>query len=101
MRSGFRWGHGLAAMLSVAVADRCGQRVTGVAFQNYLPRRMTELVEQETIFEQIPHVINEYLYKDADGQVKSVTDARAKAILDTRWKHEIGPYLTVRPWLYR
>ena len=31
--------------------------IFGVALQNYIPRRMTELVTRETIFEQIPTVI--------------------------------------------
>ena len=31
--------------------------IFGVALQNYIPRRMTELVPHETIYEQIPTVI--------------------------------------------
>jgi len=46
--------------------------VLGVAFQNYIPRRMTELVPRETIYEQIPTVIRR-LRIEADERVEFLT----------------------------
>src|SRR5580658_740679 len=42
--SGFRWGNGLAAVLMWLFAIVVLSGILGVALQNYLPRRMTELV---------------------------------------------------------
>jgi hypothetical protein len=44
----------------------------GVALQNYIPRRMTELVTRETIYEQIPTVIRD-LRSEADERVEFIT----------------------------
>ena len=51
MHAGFRWGHGLAAVLMSLFAVIVASGIFGVALQNYIPRRMTELVARETIFE--------------------------------------------------
>ena len=72
MHSGFRWGHGLAAVLMWIFAAIVASGLFGVALQNYIPRRMTELVTRETIFEQIPTVIRG-LRIEADERVEFVT----------------------------
>ncbi len=72
MHSGFRWGHGLAAammwMFSVIVVSG----LFGVGLQNYIPRRMTELVKCETVFEEIPTVVNGLCF-EADERVEFIT----------------------------
>ena len=72
MHSGFRWGHGLAAVMMWMFAAIVASGIWGVALQNYIPRRMTELVTRETIFEQIPTVIRG-LRTEADERVEFVT----------------------------
>jgi hypothetical protein len=70
--SGFHWGQGLAAVLMWIFAVILVSGVFGVAMQNYIPRRMTELVPHETIYEQIPTVIRG-LRIEADERVEFVT----------------------------
>jgi hypothetical protein len=72
MHSGFRWGHGLAALLMWMFAVILASGIFGVAMQNAIPRRMTELVTHETIFEQIPTVIAG-LRVEADERVEFIT----------------------------
>jgi hypothetical protein len=72
MHSGFRWGHGLAAAMMWIFAVIVGSGIFGIALQNYIPRRMTELITRETIFEQIPAVIDG-LRVEADERVEFVT----------------------------
>ena len=70
--AGFRWGHGLAAILMWLFAVILVSGLFGVAMQNYIPRRMTELVPRETIYEQIPTIIRG-LRGEADERVEFVT----------------------------
>ena len=70
--SGFHWGQGLAGVLMWIFAVILVSGVFGVAMQNYIPRRMTELVPHETIYEQIPTVIRG-LRIEADERVEFVT----------------------------
>jgi len=72
LHSGFRWGHGLASALMWIFAIIVASGIFGVVLQNYIPRRMTELVTRETIFEQIPTVIRG-LRIEADERVEFVT----------------------------
>jgi len=72
MHSGFRWGHGLAAVLMWIFLTIVLSGVFGVGLQNYIPRRMTELVSRETIFEEIPTVIRG-LRIEADERVEFIT----------------------------
>src|SRR5205085_4437856 len=50
LHSGFHWGHGLGALLMWLFTVILVSGIFGVALQNYIPRRMTELVTRETIF---------------------------------------------------
>jgi hypothetical protein len=70
--SGFHWGQGLAALLMWIFAVILVSGIFGVAMQNYIPRRMTELVPRETIYEQIPTVIRG-LRMEADERAEFVT----------------------------
>ena len=72
MHSGFRWGSGLAAALMWMFLVIVVSGVYGVALQNYIPRRMTELVPHETLYEQIPTVIRR-LRIEADERVEFIT----------------------------
>src|SRR5437773_3121849 len=71
LHSGFHWGHGLAAVLMCLFTVILVSGIFGVALQNYIPRRMTELVTRETIFEQIPTVIRG-LRVEADERVEFI-----------------------------
>jgi hypothetical protein len=70
--AGFRWGHGIAALLMWLLLIITLSGVWGVVLQHYLPRRMTELIPRETVYEQIPLVIR-HLRQDADERVQYVT----------------------------
>jgi hypothetical protein len=72
MHTGFHFGHGLAAALMTLLAVIVASGIFGVALQNYVPRRMTELVTRETIFEQIPTVV-QGLRLEADERVEFIT----------------------------
>jgi hypothetical protein len=72
LHSGFRWGHGLAGALMWMFAVILVSGVFGVALQNWIPRRMTELVPRETIFAQIPTVIRG-LRIEGDERVEFIT----------------------------
>jgi hypothetical protein len=70
--AGFRWGEGLAAALMWIFAIVTASGVFGIVLQNYLPKRMTELVSRETIYEQIPTVVDQ-LRREADERVEFLT----------------------------
>jgi hypothetical protein len=72
MHTGFRWGLGLSMAMMWLFAIILASGIFGVALQNYIPRRMTELVPHETIFEQIPIVIRG-LRVEADERVEFIT----------------------------
>lgn len=72
MHSGFHWGHGLSAAMMWIFAAIAASGIFGVALQNYIPRRMTELVTRETIYEEIPTVVNG-LRAEADERVEFIT----------------------------
>ena len=70
--AGFRWGRGLAGALMWLLLIITLSGVYGLILQNYLPRRMTELVRRETIYEQIPGVVR-LLRLEADERVEFIT----------------------------
>jgi hypothetical protein len=70
--AGWRWGHGIAGLLMWLFLMITVSGVWGMVLQHYLPRRMTELVPRETVYEQIPLVIR-HLRQDADERVQYVT----------------------------
>ena len=70
--TGFQWGEGLAAVLMTLFTVILVSGVLGVALQNFLPRRMMELVPRETVYEQIPDVIQQLRF-EADERVEFVT----------------------------
>jgi hypothetical protein len=70
--AGFRWGEGLTAatMWTFAVITVSG--IFGLALQNYVPKRMSSLAPRETIYEEIPAVIDQ-LRLEADERVEFIT----------------------------
>jgi hypothetical protein len=70
--AGFRWGHGLAAVIMGMFLLITLSGIYGLALQNYIPHRLTELVGRETIYQQIPVIVSE-LRLDADERVEFVT----------------------------
>ena len=70
--AGFRWGQGLAALLMWLFAVIIVSGIFGLALQNWLPRLMLERVARETLYGQIPHVIDE-LRAEADERIEFVT----------------------------
>ncbi|MBI3693808.1 MAG: hypothetical protein HY238_03070 [Acidobacteria bacterium] len=70
--AGFRWGSGLAALLMWLFVIITLSGIWGLALQTYIPRRMTELVTREILYEQIPGVIRS-LRIEADERVEFVT----------------------------
>jgi hypothetical protein len=70
--SGWHWGHGIAGLLMWLFLIITLSGMGGMVLQHYLPRRMTELVPRETVYEQIPQVIR-HLREDADERVQYVT----------------------------
>jgi len=72
LHAGFRWGQGLAALLMWLFAIITASGVVGLLLQTWIPRRMTELVTHETLYEQIPEVVR-LLRLEADERVEFIT----------------------------
>ncbi len=72
MHSGFSWGHGLAALLMWLFAIITVSGIFGLVLQNWLPRRMMELVRREALYDQIPIVVWQ-LRMEADERVEFLT----------------------------
>jgi len=70
--AGFRWGHGLAAVIMWMFLIITLSGIFGLALQNYIPRRMTQLIARETIYQEIPTIVSD-LRLDADERVEFVT----------------------------
>lgn len=70
--TGFGWGQGVSFLLMLLFLVITVSGILGVALQNWIPRRMTELVLKETIYEQIPDVID-HLRLEADERVEFLT----------------------------
>lgn len=70
--AGFRWGQGLASLLMWLFAVITASGIYGLILQQVLPRRLTELVSRETLYDQIPEVI-ETLRMEASERVEFVT----------------------------
>lgn len=70
--TGFGWGKGVSFLLMMLFLIITVSGIVGVALQNWIPRRMTELVQKETVYEQIPDVIA-HLRLEADERVEFLT----------------------------
>lgn len=70
--SGWHWGRGIAGLLMWMFLFITLSGVLGLILQHYLPRRLTELVARETVYEQIPLTIRD-LRAEADERVEFIT----------------------------
>jgi hypothetical protein len=80
--SGFRWGQGLAAVLMWLFAVITLSGVWGLALQQSLPRRMKNEVPNETLYAQIPEVVQN-LRVEADERAEFIilkTDAEEEEL---------------------
>src|SRR5712692_8193905 len=76
--SGFRYGHGLAAVLMTLLILVVSSGVFGAALQHYMPRVMTREITMETIYEEIEHV-RAQLREEAEELIAQATAEPAKA----------------------
>jgi hypothetical protein len=76
--SGFRYGHGLTAVLMTLLIIVVLSGVFGAVLQHYMPRVMTREVTMETIYEEIEHVRTQ-LREEAEELVTQATADTAKA----------------------
>jgi hypothetical protein len=74
LHSGFRWGGSLSTVLMVLLIVVVASGVVGLALQQILPRRLLELVPQETVPTQIPRVRMQ-LYEEAAELVEAASAA--------------------------
>ncbi len=72
LHTGFHWGRGLGGALMWIFSLITASGLFGLIVQHYLPRRMTELVSRETVFEQIPRVVR-MLRGEADERAEFIT----------------------------
>jgi hypothetical protein len=75
--AGFRYGHGLTAVLMTLLILVVASGVFGAALQHYMPRMMTREVTMETIYEEIGHV-RAQLLEEAEELIKQATAEHAK-----------------------
>jgi hypothetical protein len=75
--SGFRYGHGLTAMLMTLLIIVVASGLFGAALQHYMPRMITREVTMETIYEEIGHV-RAQLLEEADELIKKTAVAPEK-----------------------
>ncbi len=76
--SGFRYGHGLTAVLMTLLIIVVASGIFGAALQHYMPRVMTREVTMETIYEEIDHV-RAQLREEAEELVTQATAEKEKA----------------------
>jgi hypothetical protein len=67
--SGFRYGHGLTALLMMLLIIVVASGLFGAALQHYMPHIMTREVTMETIYEEIGHV-RAQLREEAEELIK-------------------------------
>ena len=76
--SGFRYGHGLTAVLMTLLIIVVVSGVFGAVLQHYMPHVMTREVMMETIYEEIEHV-RAQLREEAEELVTQATADTSKA----------------------
>ena len=78
LHSGFRYGHGLTAVLMTLLIVVVASGIFGAALQHYMPRIMTREVTMETIYEEIGHV-RAQLLEEAEELIAKAAAAPEKA----------------------
>jgi len=72
LHAGFQWRGGLSRVLMFLFAVVTISGIYGLFLQNYIPRRMTESVQRETVYDQIPNVLRA-LRLEADERMELLT----------------------------
>ncbi|MBZ5645386.1 MAG: hypothetical protein LAO19_21715 [Acidobacteriia bacterium] len=78
LHSGFRYGHGLTAVVMTLLIIVVASGIFGAALQHYMPRVMTREVTMETIYEEIGHV-RAQLLEEAEELIAKATAVPEKA----------------------
>jgi hypothetical protein len=78
LHSGFRYGHGLTAVLMTLLIVVVASGVFGAVLQHYMPRVMSREVTMETIYEEIGHV-RAQLREEAEELVTQATAVKEKS----------------------
>jgi hypothetical protein len=78
LHAGFRFGHGLTAVLMTLLIIVVVSGLFGAVLQHYMPRVMTREVPMETIYEEIAHV-RAQLLEEAEESVKQATITAPKS----------------------
>ncbi len=86
--SGLRLGGAASTWLLVLFGLVTASGLFGLAMQQLLPRMMTDRIEMETIYEQIPHVVSQ-LRDEAAARVEKAADET----LSRFFKEEVEPFL--------
>ena len=71
LHAGFRARGPLTLVLAILLTVVVLSGITGALLQHFIPKRMTQVVHLETIYEQIPHV-REMLFEEAGAIVDSL-----------------------------
>jgi len=79
LHSGFRYGHGLTALLMTLLIVVVASGLFGAALQHYLPSVITREVTMETIYEEIDHV-RAQLREEAEQLVAAASKQSAAAV---------------------
>jgi hypothetical protein len=77
LHSGFRYGHGLTAVLMTLLIIVVASGIFGAVLQHYMPHIMTREITMETIYEEIGHV-RAQLLEEAEELVKQATPEKTK-----------------------
>jgi hypothetical protein len=95
--SGFRWGSGVAFILSIVLILTLVTGIVGLFLQNVLPRMIMVRVPNEAPYEQIPHLIG-VMRRQADELIDKVKEDKA---IDSAVKIKLAEFYVeqVRPFL--
>jgi hypothetical protein len=95
--SGYRWGGTLEVALWLVFGLTILTGIVGLVLQHYLPNLMTNRLDAETPYEQIPHVCD-VLRQEADGVLQEV---RTRSDLNPQVKDRLARFYQdgVRPFL--
>ncbi|HKY33549.1 MAG TPA: hypothetical protein VJV23_13540 [Candidatus Polarisedimenticolia bacterium] len=86
--SGFRTGGTASTWLLILLAVVTASGLFGLVLQQVLPRLMTASVEMETIYEQIPHVVEQLRAEAAERVKKAASEPITRFFQD-----ELSPFL--------
>jgi hypothetical protein len=96
--SGFRWGSGVAFILSIVLILTLVTGIVGLFLQNVLPRLIMVRVPNEAPYEQIPHLVA-VMRRQADDLVEKAKndkalDSAVKIKLSEFYVEQVRPFLT-------